>query len=161
MVNASTQSEAGDKQHSDCLHVENAALRLIARAEQCAGGLSRKLKKRGYDKYSVNSVIEKLCDLQLIDDNRFARLWLESRLHLTRSPKRLLISLCARGIDRDDAEAALRNVLDADVENALLVRFAKKYARKFKSEDSRSLKYFLRSEGFSSGAICEYLDGEL
>ncbi|MDR2542408.1 MAG: recombination regulator RecX [Treponema sp.] len=148
-----------------CQHTENSALRLIARAEQCTKGLSLKLEKRGHPKTCIDAVIEKLCILQLLDDKRFARLWLESRLHLVRSPKRLLVSLCARGVNRDDAETALKNALDMETEYALLLRFAGKYTRKFPKHDeseaqTRSLKFFLRSEGFSSAAVQRFLEDE-
>ena len=155
--------EAAFRSASACLRAEKAALRLIARAEQCTAGLSRKLEKRGHERTCVNAVISRLTALHLIDDSRYAGLWLESRLRLARSPRRLHISLCARGIDRDDAEAALKNVLDEETEFALLSRFVKKHARKAggKGEDvTRSLKHLLKSEGFSHAAILRFLDGE-
>ena len=147
---------------SACLRAEKAALRLIARAEQCEAGLRRKLEKRGHEAACVNAVIERLCSLQLLDDARFARLWLESRIRLPRSPRRLLIALCSRGIPRDDAESAIKNVLDDDTEYALLQRFARKLSRKKKhdEDDSRSLKYLLKNEGFSREAIQRYLEAE-
>ena len=154
---------------SEYLRAEKAALRLISRAEQCTAGLARKLEKRKFDTACINAVISHLCEIGLLDDNRFARLWLESRLRLARSPKRLLSALCARGIARDDAEAAVKNVLDEDAENSMLAKFAarfakqiaKKHARKSggESEDvTRKLKYLLKSEGFSQTAIQSFLE---
>ena len=155
--------EAAFRHASACLRAEKAALRLIARAEQCTNGLRRKLEKRSHAPACINAVIERLCTLHLIDDRRFAQLWLQSRLRLSRSPYRLLIALCSRGIDREDSQSALKNALDDETEYALLVRFAKKHerkaARKNKGEDtSRSLKYLLKTEGFSNKAIERYLD---
>ncbi|WP_461245756.1 regulatory protein RecX [Treponema sp. R6D11] len=144
---------------SPYLRAEKTALRLIARAEQCTGGLTRKLERRGFDSACIGEVIAKLTELKLLDDNRFARLWLESRLHLPRSPRRLLSSLCARGIDHDDAQTALKNILDEETELSLLARFAKKYSKKAKGE-LHSLKYLLKSEGFSIMAIKRFLGEE-
>jgi regulatory protein len=141
------------------LRAEKTALRLIARAEQCTGGLTRKLERRGFDSACIGEIISKLTELKLLDDNRFARLWLESRLRLPRSPRRLLSSLCSRGIDHDDAQAALKNILDEDTESALLTRFAKKYSRKT-GGDPRSLKYLLKNEGFSVAAIKRFFGEE-
>ena len=155
--------EAAFRGASACLRAEKAALRLIARAEQCTAGLARKLEKRGYERICVNAVISRLTALRLLDDSRYAQLWLESRLRLARSPRRLLISLCARGIDRDDAGAALKKVLDEEAESALLAHFAKKHARKAggNGEDvTRTLKHLLKSEGFSQAAIRRFLDIE-
>ena len=100
-------------------------------------------------------MLERLCELNLLNDSRFSRLWLESRLRLPRSPLRLLAGLCSRGIDRDDAEAAIKEVLDEDTEYALLLRFVKKKQRK---TEKQNLKYLLKSEGFSSVAIKRYFE---
>ena len=153
--------ESAFRHASACLRAEKIALRLIARAEQCIFGLTRKLEKRGHEAACVNAVISRLSELKLIDDRRFAQLWLESRLRLARSPRRLLSSLCGRGIDREDAEAALKAALDEDAEFALLTRFVKRHSRKSGGDgegDYRSLKYLLKSEGFSQAAIQRFFD---
>ena len=147
---------------------EKAALRLIARAEQCSAGLSRKLEKRKHDAVVVSEVISNLIKLKLLDDNRFARLWLESRIRLTRSPRQLLSSLCAKGINRDEAEAALKNVLDDETELSIIIRYVKKNAKKIskngdvtresRQSSQRSIKYMLRNEGFSFAVIDRYLE---
>jgi regulatory protein len=151
--------------NTDYTRAEKPALRLIARAEQCTLGLTRKLEKRGLDTACVNEVISRLCELKLVDDSRYAQLWLESRLRLTRSPRRLLVSLCTRGIDREDAEAALKTVLDEETELALLSRFYKKYSRKASRRketrfltESGSLKNLFKSEGFSPQVIERFLE---
>ena len=149
-------SESPNPEAAAFLRAERAALRLIARAEQNSGGLRLKLEKRGHERPCIDAVIEKLTDLNLIDDDRYARLWLHSRLHLPRSPRRLLYGLCRRGISRGEAETALKNVLNDETEYPLLVRFAKKYARK--TIDKRELKYFLKSEGFSAQVIEQFLE---
>jgi regulatory protein len=148
-------------QEQEC--AEKIALRLIARAEQCSAGLARKLIKRGYDTACVNIVISRLLELKLIDDRRFARLWLESRLRLARSPRRLISSLYSRGIARDDAEAALNAVLDEETEWALLTRFAKRRllaASRKKKADTYTVKYLLKNEGFSPQIIMRFLGEE-
>ena len=148
---------------SACLRAEKTALRLIARAEQCRFGLARKLERRGYESACANAALSRLVELEFVDDRRFARLWLESALRLTRSPRRLLASLCSRGIEQDDAQTALKAVLDAETEWSLLSRFTEKLKRLRKGADEagiRSLKYLLKSEGFSGAAIQRYFEGE-
>jgi regulatory protein len=159
----SAAEEEGFRFASACLRAEKTALRLIARAEQCRRGLARKLERRGHDPACACAVLSRLVELELVDDSRFARLWLESALRLARSPRRLLASLCGRGIGQDDARAALKAVLDAETERALLARFAEKLKkpRKGAGEDGlRSLKYLLKSEGFSAPAIGRYFEGD-
>ena len=147
---------------SACLRAEKRALQLIARAEQTAFGLSRKLQKRGHDTACINAVIAQLCALNLLDDRRYARLWLESRIsRQATSPRRLLAAIRSRGIDRHDAEAALKETLDDEAERQLLERYVQKLRRKGSTSEAadsdpaalRSLRYTLKNEGFSSPAI--------
>jgi regulatory protein len=155
--------EEGLRFASACLRAEKTALRLIARAEQTCLGLARKLEKRGHAPACARSVISQLCESGLLDDRRYARLWLDARIsRQSTSPRRLLIALNARGIDRDDTSLALKEALDDDAEFLLLKRFADKLRRKKKNNsddgnDGRSLKYLLKSEGFSSLAIQRFL----
>jgi regulatory protein len=141
-----------------CLRAERAALRLMARAEQTAMGLSRKLELRGFDGPCVQAVLRRLGVLGLINDRRFADLWIQSRLaRRPESPRRLLAGLRGRGIGREDAEMALQAVLDFQNESALL----RDYIEKFRltpdeKAGTRSLKYRLRGEGFSAPVIQSY-----
>ena len=152
---------------SACLRAEKRALQLIARAEQTIFGLSRKLQKRGHDHDCIRAVVAQLCELNLLDDRRYARLWLESRIsRQATSPRRLLAAIRSRGIDRHDAEAALKETLDAEAERLLLDRYVQKLRRKGAVADDidndpailRSLRYTLKNEGFSSLAIEIVLD---
>ena len=149
-----------------CFGAEQIALRLIARAEQTVFGLGRKLEKRGFDSGCVRAVISRLCEMDLLDDRRYARFWLESRIERqSTSPLRLLAGLRSKGIDREDAGSALRETLDDEAERRLLERFLRKRQGKRKGKGGtdadaarRTLKYTLRSEGFSSLAIETVLD---
>jgi regulatory protein len=134
-------------------------LRLIARAEQTTLGLTRKLERRGHDPACIRDVISRLCELGLLDDRRYARLWLDSRIsRKSTSPRRLLIALRTRGIDNDDADSALKETLDDETEFLLLKRYVEKLRRRRKNnndddDEGRSLKYLLKNEGFSSSAV--------
>jgi regulatory protein len=153
--------EAGFRHASACLRTEKAALRLIARAEQCLFGLRGKLERRGHDSACVNTVLARLAELELIDDCRFARFWLETRMLRASSPRRLLAGLRSRGIDRDDAEAALKAVLDDETEFSLLQRYVKKLRRLRKAANTAPLKYTLKSEGFSTAAVERFLEEDI
>ena len=136
-------------------------MRLIARAEQCSNGLAHKLEKRGHDAALISQVISRLIEKNLINDRRFAQFWFQSRLRLARSPRRLFASICRRGIDKDNAETALKAVLDEDTEFTMLMRFAKRYVKKAGSQEennTRQLKHLLKSEGFSATAIEKFLE---
>jgi regulatory protein len=142
-----------------CLRTERTALRLIARAEQTAPGLALKLKRRGSEPSCISAVLRRLEDLGIVDNRRFAGLWIQSRLaRRVESPRRLLTALRSRGIGQDDAEAALKSLLNFPNESALLRGYIQKH-RLLPAEEQagdRSLKYRLKSEGFSSAVIQDY-----
>jgi regulatory protein len=142
-----------------CLRAERAALRLITRAEQTTMGLSRKLERRGFDTACVRAVIRRLAVLEIVDDRRFACLWLHSRLsRRAESPRRLLAGLRGRGIGREDADAALKSALNFRSESALLRNYIEKNRLTPETGEagSLSLKYRLKGEGFSVRAVQDY-----
>ena len=155
---------------SACMRAEKISLRLIARAEQTPMGLARKLEKRGHTKACIQQVLERLTELKLVDEGRFVRLWLESRLaRRADSPRQLLACLCNRGIDRGYAQTGITAALDSETEVALLRRYVKKFEKKknFRkiisgnhADPQRSLKYHLKGQGFSSAAIEMYMNSQ-
>jgi regulatory protein len=139
---------------SSCLRGEKAALRLVSRAEQTSLGLRRKLEKAGYSPSCVRAVLARLEELGIVDDSRYARLWLRARLaSKAEGPRRLLAALRHRGIPRQDAEKVLRSVLDPAEERALLEKFIKKNRL---SGEEPNIGNILRGEGFSPLLIREY-----
>ncbi|GHV87545.1 hypothetical protein AGMMS50255_8410 [Spirochaetia bacterium] len=145
-----------------CMRAEKAALGLVARAEQCVFGLSHKLEKGGHQTACVRAVMARLTELEIVDDRRFARLWLQSRLNRrTDSPRKLLIGLHSRGIDRDTAGQALKSALHFEAEKALLGRYIEKnrlLGEDPTAADLSSLKFKLKQEGFSLSLIRHYLE---
>jgi regulatory protein len=155
----STGEEGALRFAAACLRTERTALRLIARAEQTIPGLSFKLKRRGCEASCISAVLRRLEDLGIVDNRRFAGLWIQSRLaRRAESPRRLLAALRSRGIGQDDAEAALKSLLNFQNESALLRAYITKNRLLPAGEQTgdRSLKYRLKSEGFSSVVIQDY-----
>ena len=107
---------------ASCSKAEAIALRLIARAEQTSFGLKAKLERRGFEAAVIKEVIEQLLNRELLNDERFAGLWIRSCLNRKAlSPLRLLASLRKRGIDRHSSLKAMEKVLDHETEYALLL----------------------------------------
>ncbi|MDR0785644.1 MAG: RecX family transcriptional regulator [Treponema sp.] len=135
---------------SACLKAEKAALALTANAEQTVYGLSHKLTARGYTENCVKPVVAHLIDLGVVNDERYARFWLEARLFSkTDSPRKLFASLRNKGIERKTAERAFKTVLDFEQEQTLLKKYLKKLEKTGKPIERRLLK----QEGFSYEAI--------
>lgn len=133
--------------------VESVALRLIAGREHSRRALAVKLLQRGFPEEALRAPLDRLQAKGLLDDRRFAELWLSSRLaRRAEGPVKLVAGLRARGVSREDASAALRAVLDAETELSLARRFLEQLAP---TEDSRRK---LREAGFSSDAIRSILE---
>ena len=142
-----------------CYRAEKAALRLIARAEQNSLTLTAKLERRGFGAALVKAVVSRLLDRNLLDDARYAELWIRS--HLSRkkanSPRWLKISLGKRGIDRNSTRTALEKTLDPETEYALLLRFLEKAGHP-NSKNYGYLRTQLKYEGFSTEVLDRYFD---
>ncbi|MDR1024115.1 MAG: recombination regulator RecX [Treponema sp.] len=139
---------------SSCLRGERAALRLVSRAEQTSFGLQRKLEKAGYSPSCVKAVLARLQELNIVDDSRYAQIWLQARLtRHAEGPRRLLAALRSRGISRQAAGTALEAVLNPAAEKVLLDNFLKK---KRLPEDTSRITAILKQAGFSPDLIRDY-----
>ena len=138
-----------------CWEAERAALRLIARAEQSILALIAKLERRGYTAEAVKTVISRLSERNLLNDERYAEYWIRSRLlRKAQSPRWLLISLGKKGIDRDSSHKALAKVLDPDSEFALLLKFIETRG----NQGGEAHRFQLKHEGFSVEVLDRYFD---
>ena len=146
---------------ASCHKAEEAALKLIARAEQTGFGLTAKLERKGYNSAVIKEIISGLLDRGLLDDERYAVLWLRSRLvKQVQSPRWLLLSLRKRGINRNSSQQALDKVLDPDSEYELLLKYIERLENSpiSKSNGNFSLRAQLRQEGFSMVSLDRYFE---
>lgn len=117
----------------------------------------------------IDEVLDRFTEVQLIDDEAFARAWSESR-HRYRHLSRIVIrrELRGKGVSDDDTRAALEQITDDDeLEGARQV--ALKKARSLRSLDPvvarRRLQGALARRGYSSSIVIrvtrEVLAGDL
>ncbi|MDR2303417.1 MAG: RecX family transcriptional regulator [Treponema sp.] len=153
---------------ASCYRAEKQALALVARAEQCSTGLSRKLEKRGYGTAVVKAIVSRLLEQGVVDDRRYALRWLASRLARSpECPRKLLAALLNRGISREDAEKTLKETLPPEEEYRLLKNYLVKKRlsfSEFSAEPERnadpSLRYTLKAEGFSFRTLDRFREEE-
>ncbi|MDR0390166.1 MAG: recombination regulator RecX [Spirochaetaceae bacterium] len=148
---------------ASCYRAERAALRLIARAEQCSLGLSGKLEKRGHDPSCIKEVMVRLHDLGIVDDRRFAERWLGARLSRSAdTPLGLKAKLCRRGIAPRTAAGAIKACLVAETEKKLLERYIQKKIRPraFEGLNPAQIQFkisgMLHQGGFSPAVLAWY-----
>ncbi len=85
----------------------DAALRLLSQRAHSRAELGRKLVRRGYVPEDVEGAVTRMAELGYVDDRAFAEGHVRRRSS-TRGPLALSAELAARGVDRRDAEAAVR-----------------------------------------------------
>ena len=116
--------------------VLNAALRFLEPRQRSIGEVRRRLTRVGYREDLVTAAIERLIDLGMLDDEAFARAWIESRDCVRpRGSRALMSELAKKGIDRETADQTLTEReeehpgADADAAAKLLDRKARSLAR--------------------------------
>ncbi len=139
------------------LRAEKYALTLIARSEQCVFGLSRKMERHGFSRNASKLALQRLVSFGLVDDKRYARLWLRSRIARgCDSPRRMLAALVGKGVPQAIAQIEIRDACPPGREAMLIERFIKK--RGVPGDGGAGmLRQYLRSAGFSSSGITEAL----
>ena len=113
--------------------------------------------RKGWDEETRKKIMEKLKNLQLIDDEAFARQWLASRTHFRPEGKSLVKKeLRKKGIKREIIDQLLQDERGSATEEIL----AEKYARK-KMERLKSLPVLVAKRRLFSALLMRGFDNEI
>lgn len=131
------------------------ALRLIGHRPRSEQEVSQRLAKLNFSRDQVEQVIAKLKASNLIEDEKFARMWVENRLEFhPRSLRLIRYELLHKGIAEEHIEQALQETED---EQDLARRAAVAYARRLENYENQvyrnRLSGYLARRGFSYGTI--------
>lgn len=129
------------------------ALSLLDLAEHSAFMLRTKLRQRGFEGQVVERVIAQLKEKNYLDDRRFARLWVASRLKRNPAGKSVLVSgLKAKGVSSRDAEEAVSELLD---EEAVLEGARKVYVKAARRKNSNpdKIRTAMLQKGYSLSVV--------
>lgn len=115
--------------------VRTILLRRLSAAPRTRGELEQDLARRGADPDVAAAVLDRFEEVGLIDDEAYARMWVESR-HRSKALARSVLKreLTNRGIDRESADEAVA-VIDDDAEWQRAREFAHKKFRVRNGED--------------------------
>jgi regulatory protein len=117
--------------------------------------LAAKLAKRGVPDELATALLDRFTEVGLIDDAAYARQWVESR-HRSRglAPRALAQELRRKGVDDDDAKAALEQI-DEDDQRAAARTLVDKKLRSMRGLDpqvaTRRLAGLLARKGYAAG----------
>ena len=137
------------------------AFRKLAASARTRHELDAALQKKNVPDEVATTVLDRLEEVGLVDDEAFAQSWVESRQrrrHLSRSALRR--ELMSKGVDRDHVDAALATV-DVEDELASARALAAKKAAATRGLDPvvrhRRLVGVLARRGFGAGIIATVL----
>lgn len=145
-----TPAEVEALKQADLLDkVKQAAYRLISYRPRSVAEVTRHLVRKGHDEYLVDTAVAHLINVNLLDDEAFARYWVEQReTFKPRSQLAISQELRQKGISRDIIETV---IADVD-ETAAARRAAEKKARSLSNlpeqEFRQKLGQFLQRRGF-------------
>ncbi len=139
------------------------ALRLLTYRERSRKELRDKLAGKKYSPEAVDATIAKLEHLDLIDDEKFARLWVNSRVNFKPRAAWLIgRELREKGIDPETAGRVLDEMIPPERERAAARELAGRRVRHYQTEPPetarRKLFSYLARRGFSSETIRECLE---
>jgi len=93
--------------------VRAACLRLLTSRPRSRSELVQRLRDKGFDHELTHRVVDRMVEVQLVDDAAFARTWVQSRhAYAGKGRRALAVELRAKGIDDEHAAAALGQVGD-------------------------------------------------
>ena len=134
------------------------ALRVLGHRDRSAHELDRRLKDDGYPSAARQVVLDRLGELGLIDDGRFADSWVRTRTAAGFGPQRIRKELRDKGVADETAAAALGSFADADP--VAQARRALGTTRiESRADRERALRKLLR-KGFDLGTALKAIDDD-
>lgn len=132
----------------------NAAVRLLGSRDHSVYELTKKLEQREHSDDAIQGALEELCELNYVNDARYAKLYTEQRLERGFGPLSVRSKLHQRGVAAHLVEAALaeQEISWADLAQAALERrFDAQMINSREQRDVARISRFLASRGFSTG----------
>lgn len=137
----------------------NQALGLLARRARSRWELEQYLTRKGYESELQEQIFNKLSEYGYVDDEAFARSWVENRRLLKPiSKRRLLQELKLKRISEDIINEVLSE--DETVEQDVLRDLIVRKRRQTKYQDDIKLMQYLIRQGYSYGDVKSVISEE-
>jgi len=137
------------------------AVRYLASRPKSVSEIARHLRSKRFDDMEVARALDRLRAQRYVDDEAFARYWVEQRARFKpRGDRALRTELVQKGVSRDVIETVLgERAPDADVEQAkrALSRPLARWTTLSAPERKRKIHTFLAARGFDYGTIEEVI----
>jgi regulatory protein len=136
------------------------ALRALERRPLARADLARRLLRKAHTRVAIESALERLGALGMLDDAAFARNYIETRAARGRGPARLTRDLLAVGVERGIIDRALAaNAVETgerpEVPLALATKRAAQLGQLPRTAKRRRLLAYLARRGFTGREVSE------
>lgn len=151
-----------DADEKELTRARNAAYRFLTCRPRSSAEIEAKLRDKGFDEAVIHTTLSGLTRLGYLDDEKFARLWAESRVRFRAFGRRRIDrELREKGIDPSIVREALDGVFTVDKEIDIAEKAAagkvKGMQRLDRETRRRRLAGFLERKGFPYDVIRDVL----
>ena len=124
--------------------------------------IRQRLRKKKFEPQIIEETLDFLKEKKFIDDNYFAKAWIESRLKKPLGIRRLRAELGTKGIAKEIIEARINEAKDNYPEDQIVAQIVREKLRKLKDTEPGKAKqriyaYLLR-RGFSPETVIDTLN---
>lgn len=107
------------------IRARETALRVLERTMKTEEEVQKKLREKEYDEETIQRVLSLLREYKLLDDERYAELYLKEKLR-SRGQKKAKLELLQKGVDKEILNQALDSIKDSNIEEETCLKLARK-----------------------------------
>lgn len=120
------------------IRARETALRTLERTMKTEDEVVKKLREKEYDEDTIGRVLLLLKEYKLLDDERYAELYLKEKLR-SRGQKKAKLELLQKGVDKEILSQVLDSLKDTNIEEETCLKLARK---KYDQLSKRELEPF-------------------
>ncbi len=143
--------------------IRNKVFKYLARREHSRYELYNKLSRKDYDRENINIILDELEDKDYINDERFARSWIKSRLRFKpRGPRLIKKELAQKGVSKSLQDSLIFELISEEKELEMAKDLSRKWLSKKRNKNKenidKKLYRYLSNKGFGSNISITILD---
>ena len=143
------------------------ALKLLSYRERSRWEIKKRMERKGYQKEIIEDTLNYLKERDLINDERFAHIWIEERIRSGYGRRRIYYELSEKRVDKEIVDEFIKKLYPKVNEMSTALHLIEKNRRFLKEEKNsrmRKISAFLERRGFPFDVINEVIEkreGEL
>ena len=137
------------------------AYNLISYRMRTEKEITERMERKGYNPRIIEEVVENLKGLGLVNDEKFAEMWVKERMETNPHSNFIFIQeLLKKGVEEEIAKRVVDKLVGVEERSKMLKKLVEKAERKYKNADrekrKRLILSYLSRRGFSYEEISKY-----